>query len=152
VVSSLQVFQPKCMNLSNACYMPANFILVFITLITFGEAYKIRISLLSLLRPPATSSSLQLASTVLICGPWPSLMDFSIHNHLVGLLGWGISPTQGLYRHTGQHNPETRRHTSMPQAGFEHWLLRPVFLPFRSIYFPQHPVLKTPSVCVLTLL
>jgi hypothetical protein len=34
-----------------------------------------------------------LASTVLI-GPWPSLMDFSIHRHLVGLLGWGISPTQ----------------------------------------------------------
>jgi hypothetical protein len=29
---------------------------------------------------------LQLASTVLI-GPWPSLMDFSIHRHLVGLLG-----------------------------------------------------------------
>jgi hypothetical protein len=28
----------------------------------------------------------QLASTVLI-GPWPSLMDFSIHRHLVGLLG-----------------------------------------------------------------
>jgi hypothetical protein len=35
----------------------------------------------------------KLASTVLI-GPWPSLMDFSIHRHLVGLLGWGISPTQ----------------------------------------------------------
>jgi hypothetical protein len=35
----------------------------------------------------------QLASTVLI-GPWPSLMDFSIHRHLVGLLGWGISPRQ----------------------------------------------------------
>jgi hypothetical protein len=33
-------------------------------------------------------------------GPWPSLMDFSIHRHLVGLLGWGISPTQGLYRNT----------------------------------------------------
>jgi hypothetical protein len=37
----------------------------------------------------------QLASTVLI-GPWPSLMDFSIHRHLVGFLGWGISPTQSL--------------------------------------------------------
>jgi hypothetical protein len=60
-----------------------------------------------------------LASTVLIYGPWPSLMDFSIHRHLVGLLGWGISPTQDLNRHTGQHNTETRRHTSMPRAGFE---------------------------------
>jgi hypothetical protein len=28
--------------------------------------------------------------------PWPSLMDFSIHRHLVGLLGWGISLTQTL--------------------------------------------------------
>jgi hypothetical protein len=59
-----------------------------------------------------------LASTVLI-GSWPSLMDFSIHRHLVGLLGWGIGPTQDLYRNTGQHNTETRRHTSMPRAGFE---------------------------------
>jgi len=38
---------------------------------------------------------------------------------LVGLLGRGISPTQGLYPHTGQHNTEKRRHTSMPRAGFE---------------------------------
>jgi hypothetical protein len=60
----------------------------------------------------------QPASTVLI-GPWPSLMDFSIHRHLVGLLGWGISQTQGLYRNAGQHNTETRTHTSMPRAGFE---------------------------------
>jgi hypothetical protein len=63
-------------------------------------------------------SDFQLTSTVFI-GPWPSLMDFSIHRHLVGLLGWGISPTQGPYRNTGQHNTKTRRHTSMPRAGFE---------------------------------
>jgi hypothetical protein len=50
---------------------------------------------------------------------WPSLMDFSIHRHLVGLLGWGISPTQGLNRNTGQHKTETRRHTSMPREEFE---------------------------------
>jgi hypothetical protein len=31
------------------------------------------------------------------CGPRPSLMDFSIHRHLVGLFGWGIRPTQGCY-------------------------------------------------------
>jgi hypothetical protein len=60
-----------------------------------------------------------LASTVLTDLAWPSLMDFSIHRHLVGLLGWGISPIQGLYQNTGQHNTETRRHTSMPRAGFE---------------------------------
>jgi hypothetical protein len=46
-------------------------------------------------------------------------MDFSIHRHLVGLLGWGISPTQSLYRNTGQHNTETRRHTSIPRAEIE---------------------------------
>jgi hypothetical protein len=44
---------------------------------------------------PSLTFFFQLASTVLI-GPWPSLMDFSIHRHLVGLLGWGISQTQGL--------------------------------------------------------
>jgi hypothetical protein len=38
----------------------------------------------------------------------------------VGLLGRVIGPTQGLYLHTGQHNTEKRRHTSMPRAGFEH--------------------------------
>jgi hypothetical protein len=37
---------------------------------------------------------------------------------LVGLLGRAISPTQGLYLHTGQHNTEKCRHTSMPRAGF----------------------------------
>jgi hypothetical protein len=38
---------------------------------------------------------------------------------LVGLLGGVICPTQGLYLHTGQHNTEKRRHTSMPRAGFQ---------------------------------
>jgi hypothetical protein len=38
---------------------------------------------------------------------------------LVGLLGRVIGPTQGLYLHTGQHNTEKRRHTSMPRAGFK---------------------------------
>jgi hypothetical protein len=36
-----------------------------------------------------------LASTVLI-GPWHSLMDFSIHRHLVGLLGWGFRSNELL--------------------------------------------------------
>jgi hypothetical protein len=96
-----------------------------ITLTIFGASYNLwSSSLCSLLQPPTSSllfsSSIffQLASTVLI-GPWPSLMDFSIHRHLVGLLGWGISPMQGLYRHTEQHNTETHRHASMPREGFE---------------------------------
>jgi len=37
---------------------------------------------------------------------------------MVGLLGWVIGPTQGLYLHTGQHNTHKRRHTSMPRAVF----------------------------------
>jgi hypothetical protein len=45
--------------------------------------------------------------------------------HLVGLLGRGISPTQGLYLHTEQHNTEKRGHTSMPRVGFESMI--PVF-------------------------
>jgi hypothetical protein len=51
---------------------------------------------------PYTLFFFPMASTVRI-GPWPSLMDFSIHRHLVGLLGWGISPTQGLYPNTQTH-------------------------------------------------
>jgi hypothetical protein len=42
----------------------------------------------------------------------------NMFGHLVGLLGCGISPTQGLYLHKS-HNTEKRRHTSMPRAGFE---------------------------------
>jgi len=38
---------------------------------------------------------------------------------MVGLLGRGISPTQGLYLHTGQYNTEKRGHASMPRARFE---------------------------------
>jgi hypothetical protein len=45
------------------------------------------------------------------------LMNLS--GQLVGLLGRGIGPTQGLYPHTGQHNTEKRGHTSMPRVGFE---------------------------------
>jgi hypothetical protein len=43
----------------------------------------------------------------------------SISGHLVGVLGRGIGPSQGLCLHTGQHNTEKCRHTSMPRAGFE---------------------------------
>jgi hypothetical protein len=38
---------------------------------------------------------------------------------LVGLLGRVIGLMQGLYLHTGQHNTEKRRQTSMSGAGFE---------------------------------
>jgi hypothetical protein len=53
----------------------------------------------------------------------------SLFGQLVGLLGRGIGPTQGLYLHTGQHNTEKRRRTSMPRMGFE----------------PKIPVLERPK-------
>jgi hypothetical protein len=47
---------------------------------------------------------------------WPTLMGFSIYTqrHLVGLLGWGISPTQGLYRHRTTQHRNTRTHIHAP--------------------------------------
>jgi hypothetical protein len=47
------------------------------------------------------------------------------YGELVGLLGRGIGPTQGLYLQTGQHNTEKRGHIFMPLVGFE--LMIPVF-------------------------
>jgi len=43
----------------------------------------------------------------------------NLFRHLIGHLGRGIGPTQGLYLYTGQHNTEKRGHTSMPGVGFE---------------------------------
>jgi hypothetical protein len=37
----------------------------------------------------------------------------------VGHLGLGISPSQGLYLHTGQHKLNKRKQTFMPRVGFE---------------------------------
>jgi hypothetical protein len=47
------------------------------------------------------------------------LKFMNLFGHLVGILGWGISPTQGLYLYTGQYNTEKPGHTSMPRVGFE---------------------------------
>jgi hypothetical protein len=44
-------------------------------------------------------------------GPWP-LIEFRNHfSQKVGLLGWVISPSQGLYRNTGQHKHRINAHT-----------------------------------------
>jgi hypothetical protein len=39
--------------------------------------------------------------------------------HTVGLLWTSDQPVAKVSTYTGQHNTETQRQTSMPQAGFE---------------------------------
>jgi hypothetical protein len=55
-------------------------------------------------------------------GPCLLLFSFMIILQMVGLLGWVISPSQGLYLNTGQHkhiiNAYTHQ-TSMPRVGLE---------------------------------
>jgi hypothetical protein len=36
-------------------------------------------------------------------GPWPLFQFLDLFTQSVGLLGRGISPSQGLYLHIGQH-------------------------------------------------
>jgi hypothetical protein len=43
----------------------------------------------------------------------------NLFGHLVGLLGRGISPTQGLYLHRTTRHRKKCGHTSMPRAGCE---------------------------------
>jgi len=48
-----------------------------------------------------------------------SVKRMNLFGQLVGLLGRGINPTQGLYLQTGQHNTEKRGHTSIARVRFE---------------------------------
>jgi hypothetical protein len=48
-----------------------------------------------------------------------AFFSFLIYTQSVGLLGWGISPSQGRYLHTEQHKQNKRTQTSMPQVVFE---------------------------------
>jgi hypothetical protein len=59
-------------------------------------------------------------------GAWPVpvselifLKHMNLFGQLVGLLGWGIGPTQGVYLYTRQHNTEKHEYTFMPRVGFE---------------------------------
>jgi hypothetical protein len=56
-------------------------------------------------------------------GPGLWFFSFMISLQTVGLLGRGISPSQGLYLNTGQHKHRINTYsyqTSMPCVGFEH--------------------------------
>jgi hypothetical protein len=61
---------------------------------------------------------------LLSVGP-SSIFQFLDFLHGRGILGRGISPSQGRYPYTGQHKNSKRTQTSMPQVGFE--LTIPVF-------------------------
>jgi hypothetical protein len=52
-------------------------------------------------------------------GLWPLFQILDLFTQSVGLLGRGISPSQGRYLHTELHKQNKRTQTSMPQVGFE---------------------------------
>jgi len=67
---------------------------------------------------------------------------------LVGLVGWGISPTQGLHLHTGQHNnTEKRGHTSTLRVRFEPTI--PVFERPKTVRASDRSVIGTGAVYLI---
>jgi hypothetical protein len=58
--------------------------------------------------------------------------SFLIYKQSAGLLGRGISPSQGRYIHTEQHKQNKRTQTSMPHVGFEPTI--PVFERAKTVH------------------
>jgi hypothetical protein len=52
-------------------------------------------------------------------GPWPLFSFLILYAQPVGLLGRGISQSQGRYLHTEQHKQNKRTQTFTPWVGFE---------------------------------
>jgi hypothetical protein len=50
----------------------------------------------------------------------PFSITSSLFTQSIGLLGRGISPSQGQYLYRERHKENKRTRTSMPQVGFEH--------------------------------
>jgi hypothetical protein len=71
-----------------------------------------------------------------LCSPLLDLGRFFCFSHLftqsVGLLGRGMSPSQGRYLHTGQHKQNKRTQTSISQVGFEGTI--PVFEQAKTVH------------------
>jgi hypothetical protein len=65
-------------------------------------------------------------------GPLSLFQFLDLFTQSVGLLGRGISPSQGRYQHTGQHKQNKRTQTSMPQMGFENTI--PVFEVTKTVH------------------
>jgi hypothetical protein len=55
-----------------------------------------------------------------VLGDLGSFFSFFTYTQSVGLLGRGMSPSQGRYLHTGQHKYRINTQTTMPRVGFEH--------------------------------
>jgi hypothetical protein len=65
-------------------------------------------------------------------GPWPLFQFLDLFTQKIGLLGRGISPSQGRYLHTEQHKQNKRTQTCMSQVGFEPTI--PVFENAKTVH------------------
>jgi hypothetical protein len=82
--------------------------------------------------PTHLSIYLSIYGSIALC--W-TLASFSVSwsfTQSVGLLGRGISPSQGSYLHTGQHKQNKSAQTSMPQGRFEPTI--PVFERVKTVH------------------
>jgi hypothetical protein len=81
------------------------------------------------------SLSLSLSMALQPFGPWP-LFQFLNPIQSVGLLGWGISPSQGHYLHTEKRKHSIIAQTPMPPIGFEPTI--PVFKQAETVHAFDH--------------
>jgi hypothetical protein len=58
--------------------------------------------------------------------------SFLLYTQSVGLLGWGISPSQGRYLHTEQHKHRINTQISILRVGFEPTI--PVFERAKAVH------------------
>jgi hypothetical protein len=98
---------------------PAQFTLldlIIILTVLYCEEYSYEAS--NFLYPPVASSLFIHSSVVLqpILGPWPLLQFRNLFTQTVGLLGRGISPSQGRYLHTGPHKHPCLEWDSKPRS------------------------------------
>jgi hypothetical protein len=71
--------------------------------------------------------------------------SFLIYIQSVGLLGRGISPSQGRYLHTGQHKHRINTLTYIPRVGFEPTI--PVFEREKTVHTSDHAATMI-DVCI----
>jgi hypothetical protein len=85
---------------------------------TLRPIFEMKISRIRVAKP--VCSILSLYGSTALCGLWSLFQFLNLYTQSVGLLGRGISPSQGRYLHTEQHKQQNKRtQTSMPRVGFE---------------------------------